>query len=84
MEKAVDRQRVLLRHLDPAASPAASVVSVRILFPPPLCCFDRPPDLCLADGGRFLCGWQATPCAAGDSAAYHRRPAFADDVVIVA
>ncbi|GJN20778.1 hypothetical protein PR202_gb08196 [Eleusine coracana subsp. coracana] len=53
MEKAIDRQRVLLRHLDPAASPAPSVVS-------------------------------ASPCAAGDSAAYHRRPAFADDVVIVA
>jgi acetyl-CoA acyltransferase 1 len=28
--------------------------------------------------------WQASACAAGDSAAYHRRPAFADDVVIVA
>ncbi|TVU30472.1 hypothetical protein EJB05_22098 [Eragrostis curvula] len=53
MEKAIDRQRVLLRHLDPAASSAPSVIS-------------------------------ASACAAGDSAAYHRKPAFADDVVIVA
>eukprot|EP00267_Zea_mays_P058164 XP_023158200.1 uncharacterized LOC100274263 isoform X1 [Zea mays] len=55
MEKAVDRQRVLLRHLNPAAagSPAPPAIS-------------------------------ASACAAGDSAAYHRRPAFADDVVIVA
>ena len=55
MEKALDRQRILLRHLEPAAgaSPAASAVS-------------------------------ASVCAAGDSAAYHRGPCFADDVVIVA
>ncbi|KAM3408327.1 hypothetical protein ACQJBY_001468 [Aegilops geniculata] len=55
MEKALDRQRILLRHLEPAAgaSPAASSIS-------------------------------ASACAAGDSAAYHRGPCFADDVVIVA
>ncbi|EER94131.1 hypothetical protein BDA96_01G244400 [Sorghum bicolor] len=56
MEKAIDRQRVLLRHLSPAAaaeSPAPPAIS-------------------------------ASACAAGDSAAYHRTPAFADDVVIVA
>ncbi|KAM3401982.1 hypothetical protein ACQJBY_006122 [Aegilops geniculata] len=55
MEKALDRQRILLRHLEPAAgaSPAASAIS-------------------------------ASACAAGDSAAYHRGPCFADDVVIVA
>ncbi|KAG2548670.1 hypothetical protein PVAP13_9KG211500 [Panicum virgatum] len=56
MEKAIDRQRVLLRHLDPAA--AASGPS--------------PPAI------------SASACSAGDSAAYHRRAAFADDVVIVA
>lgn len=55
MEKALDRQRILLRHLEPAAgtNPTASAVS-------------------------------ASVCAAGDSAAYHRGPCFADDVVIVA
>ncbi|KAF6994465.1 hypothetical protein CFC21_011160 [Triticum aestivum] len=55
MEKALDRQRILLRHLEPAAgaSPTASAIS-------------------------------ASACAAGDSAAYHRGPCFADDVVIVA
>ncbi|VAH16049.1 unnamed protein product [Triticum turgidum subsp. durum] len=55
MEKALDRQRILLRHLEPAAgaSPAASAIS-------------------------------ASACAAGESAAYHRGPCFADDVVIVA
>lgn len=55
MEKAIDRQRVLLRHLDPAAapSPAPSAISVRIpslpisLSPPRSlgsirsCCSDR-------------------------------------------
>ncbi|TYJ09549.1 hypothetical protein E1A91_A11G149000v1 [Gossypium mustelinum] len=56
MEKAINRQQVLLNHLQPSSqshqSPAA------ILFP--------------------------SNCAAGDSAAYHRKAAFGDDVVIVA
>ncbi|RLN41440.1 3-ketoacyl-CoA thiolase 2, peroxisomal-like [Panicum miliaceum] len=55
MEKAIDRQRVLLRHLDPAAAPGPAPLAI-----------------------------SASACAAGDSAAYHRRAAFADDVVIVA
>jgi acetyl-CoA acyltransferase 1 len=39
----------------------------------------------LTDEGAVCVGaWQASACAAGDSAAYHRTPAFADDVVIVA
>jgi len=42
MEKAIDRQRVLLRHLSPAAaaeSPAPPAISVRI--PPPLLVLSR-------------------------------------------
>ncbi|GJM87355.1 hypothetical protein PR202_ga03301 [Eleusine coracana subsp. coracana] len=53
MEKAIDRQRVLLAHLLPSSSSAQ-------------------PQLA------------ASPCAAGDSAAYQRTSSFGDDVVVVA
>uniref|UniRef100_A0A453Q308 Thiolase N-terminal domain-containing protein n=1 Tax=Aegilops tauschii subsp. strangulata TaxID=200361 RepID=A0A453Q308_AEGTS len=52
MEKAIDRQRVLLAHLLPSASSQTQL--------------------------------SASPCAAGDSAAYQRSSCFGDDVVIVA
>ncbi|KAJ1281636.1 hypothetical protein BS78_04G320700 [Paspalum vaginatum] len=56
MEKAIDRQRVLLAHLLPSSSGSSS----------------SQPQLA------------ASPCAAGDSAAYQRTSAFGDDVVVVA
>ncbi|XP_042517955.1 3-ketoacyl-CoA thiolase 2, peroxisomal [Macadamia integrifolia] len=54
MEKAIDRQKVLLNHLLPSSSQSnESALS-------------------------------ASVCLAGDSAAYHRRAGFGDDIVIVA
>ncbi|KAJ4823703.1 3-ketoacyl-CoA thiolase 2, peroxisomal [Turnera subulata] len=56
MEKALNRQKVLLGHLQPS-SPSSSHEQTPL---------------------------SSSICAAGDSAAYHRKPAFSDDVVIVA
>ncbi|TVU27698.1 hypothetical protein EJB05_19195 [Eragrostis curvula] len=53
MEKAIDRQRILLAHLLPSSSSSQHQL-------------------------------EASPCAAGDSAAYQRTSSFGDDVVIVA
>ncbi|XP_047317380.1 3-ketoacyl-CoA thiolase 2, peroxisomal-like [Impatiens glandulifera] len=58
MEKAIERQRVLLEHLHPSASSSS-----------------------LENIGSFV---SASPCAAGDSAAYQRSSVYGDDVVIVA
>ncbi|KAJ4969380.1 hypothetical protein NE237_016081 [Protea cynaroides] len=55
MEKAIDRQRVLLSHLNASSSSQTS-------------------ESALSD----------SICLAGDSAAYQRKPALADDIVIVA
>ncbi|GKU86127.1 hypothetical protein SLEP1_g694 [Rubroshorea leprosula] len=57
MEKAINRQKILLDHLRPTSSSPQSHDS-STLFP--------------------------SICAAGDGGSYHRRGAFADDVVIVA
>ncbi|KAE9617560.1 hypothetical protein Lal_00035143 [Lupinus albus] len=56
MEKAINRQKVLLHHLNPSSSIYANESS----------------------------SLSASACLAGDSAAYHRKSAFGDDVVIVA
>ena len=67
MEKAIDRQRVLLRHLNPAAAAASAAppaISVRIpsltraksLVRPLRRRYIRPPDLLLTDEGA-VCGW---------------------------
>ncbi|OMO99890.1 Thiolase [Corchorus capsularis] len=59
MEKALNRQRILLDHLRPSpCQPHESESVSAALFP--------------------------SVCAAGDSAAYQRTPAFGDDIVIVA
>jgi hypothetical protein len=50
MEKAIDRQRVLLRHLSPAASAAPPAISVRIpSLTPPLSRSLRPNRACWSD-----------------------------------
>ncbi|KAG0461881.1 hypothetical protein HPP92_020357 [Vanilla planifolia] len=53
MEKAIERQRILLQHLQPSFSNGHQLLS-------------------------------ASVCSAGDSAAYHRKACFDDDVVVVA
>ncbi|XP_031278288.1 3-ketoacyl-CoA thiolase 2, peroxisomal-like [Pistacia vera] len=57
MERALNRQKILLQHLLPPSS--ASQINESDAL-------------------------SASTCAAGDSAAYHRKAAFGDDVVIVA
>ncbi|KAJ4728525.1 3-ketoacyl-CoA thiolase 2, peroxisomal [Melia azedarach] len=56
MEKAFNRQKILLQHLQPSSSQTHQSSATL----------------------------SASICAAGDSAAYQRKPAFGDDVVIVA
>ncbi|RZS06851.1 hypothetical protein BHM03_00037574 [Ensete ventricosum] len=88
MEKAIERQRVLLHHLQsslPLRSPILSVSSLYFW-------------LCLSRSVRYLrqrspllilsclfsSSSQSEVCAAGDSAKYQRSSCFGDDVVIVA
>ena len=77
MEKAIDRQRVLLRHLNPAAAAASAAppaISVRIpsltraksLVRPLRRRYIRPPDLLLTDEGAVcVCGCVAGECVRG-------------------
>ena len=92
MEKAIDRQRVLLAHLLPSASPSAfSSTQPQLEVSVPICCMVR---LSLPHGLGWLIRFpccvcvcvtvQASACAAGDSAAYQRTSSFGDDVVVVA
>lgn len=60
MEKALNRQKILLQHLQPNSFSGSSSNN------------QEPANI------------SASPCIAGDSAAYHRTAAFGDDVVIVA
>lgn len=59
MEKAINRQKVLLQHLNPSSSS-------------------------IYDNDSSTTSLNASACMAGDSAAYHRKASFGDDVVIVA
>uniref|UniRef100_A0A803PGA1 acetyl-CoA C-acyltransferase n=1 Tax=Cannabis sativa TaxID=3483 RepID=A0A803PGA1_CANSA len=61
MEKALNRQKILLHHLKPTSSFSFS-----------------------SQTHHQSSALSASVCAAGDSAAYHRAPAFGDDIVIVA
>jgi acetyl-CoA acyltransferase 1 len=61
MEKVINRQKVLLKHLQPISNSSSSPETTH-----------ESADL------------SASICAAGDSAAYQRKAAFGDDVVIVA
>lgn len=61
MEKVINRQKVLLQHLQPISNSSSSPETTH-----------ESADL------------SASICAAGDSAAYQRKAAFGDDVVIVA
>ncbi|RRT69680.1 hypothetical protein BHE74_00018946 [Ensete ventricosum] len=85
MEKAINRQRVLLQHLQPFPSSSSSLISV------------SGPVLLVRSvsiGSTRVFGtlgfldsivaFQASVCAAGDSAAYQRNSCFGDDVVVVA
>lgn len=88
MEKALHRQRILLQHLQPSSSqtsdsPAISVSSRRSFF------FNFYYSLYLfiyliSFIFGFLLSSKASICSAGEAAGYHRKPAFDDDVVIVA
>lgn len=89
MEKALHRQRILLQHLQPSSSqtsdsPAISVSSRRSYFLIfiTLCII----FICLFSFSffGFLLSSKASICSAGEAAGYHRKPAFDDDVVIVA
>ncbi|KAK3022867.1 hypothetical protein RJ639_045957 [Escallonia herrerae] len=93
MEKAIERQRVLLQHLRPSLTASSlenldSSLSVSSIPISRNLVYFLSPDL-------ISCGplWfrllvkvilHASVCAAGDSSAYYRTSVFGDDVVIVA
>ncbi|KAL0376885.1 UNVERIFIED_CONTAM: 3-ketoacyl-CoA thiolase 2, peroxisomal [Sesamum calycinum] len=84
MEKAVERQRVLLQHLRPSFTSSSledieSSISDLECFLYGMYCVLRfcMPVPCVP-------GKDASICSAGDSSAYHRSTVFGDDVVIVA